>query len=208
MTTPKSTVQARNIFLSLTICLVLPMLSACGGNKEAYAYFPLEVGSENVYEGRILPEMPGFGTFMIVDRSVEDVTINGRTYVRNETEYQGLLGADGDVSYSRIGGDGVYTIDNDHPDQVEYLAYPFDIKQGDSWEVNAISQQLMYRFTEKTTAMLNGAELKDCRKFELSGMMEGDPVEGYEIYCRNIGLVRTILTLPDASLRMEIQLLE
>ena len=38
--------------------------------------------------------------------------------------------------------------------------------------------------------------------------MEGDPVGWYEIHCKDIDLVRMVLTLPDASLRMEVQLLE
>lgn len=175
---------------SLLLLLVL-QFSACSGKPEGADYFWNGSGPEvKHYAMRTLIPGTGIVDGTMIQRTGATAMIDGRTYHKTVTAFDGIPGAQGSTSYARLASDGIYSRTSTDPKAPEVLDTPLPPVLGRKWSVAQGALTLDLEIS--TIEDFDTAEktYKDCMKVTGSGTNAGVPVKFVSYYARNLGLVK------------------
>jgi hypothetical protein len=195
--------RPRNCVL-FPICLAL-LLATCTSNPDGAEYFWASSGSRKTYDVKMLVPLVGTLEGTIIEREDGTVNINGKTYHRFITSYDGIPGTETEVGYRRLAPDGIYSRKSTEENAPESLEIPLPPKIGRTWSYSR--EDLRMEKEIATLEDLDTAEktYKRCLKITGKGRQGFRSVKTVSYYAPKIGLVKMSMELSGVLMELKIQ---
>lgn len=179
-----------NLFMGSFVVFVLALLiTACSGSSYK-DYFPETDGLTYTYHVTVLPNVPGFENAQFVIRRQGQETINGITYWKDVAVLEGLPVQEPEITFWRVDDKGVWEVDEKDPAHPEYLSFPFDAAPGATWSIHTVDNELEQVLVTTEAVILPEQTYNDCIKVLVSGIQNGQMMDGSVYYCKNVGMVK------------------
>jgi hypothetical protein len=191
--------------------LLLPLLTVvmagCSRKPEGAEYFWASTGSRRTYDVKMLIPLAGVVEGTMIEREDGTASIDGSTYHKTVTTFDGIPGAKPEVSYVRLAADGIYSRKSTDPKAPESLEIPLPPEVGRKWTF--VQDDLTMEMEISAVEDFDTAEktYKRCIKVTGSGTKGGDPIKAVSYYAPKTGLVKMSMEgsgfLMDLKLRIE-----
>lgn len=176
----------KTILIAPLAALILSACSAPGGSD----YFPLGKGAKWDYSMTYMVALGGTGQARATSRVTGTIEVNGKTYYRVVTIYQGLPGASQDTVLYRRDDDGIYAIDESDSSRTEYLAMTSKLLPGTTWQIATPNRTLTSRIEGFETVDVRKETFHDCLRVSYKGSVSGHDTEGEDYYAKGVGAVK------------------
>lgn len=178
---------------------------ACSSQPKGAEYFAGTAGSRRIYSVRMLVPLTGVVEGTMIVRVDGTADINGRTYSKSVITFDGIPGAGSEVSYGRLGADGIYSRKSTEPQAPETLEIPLPPDIGRKWsyvqgdlkmdlEISAIED---VDTVEKT--------YRQCLKVTGIGTKGRNPIKAVSYFAPKTGLVKMSMEGSGVLLEMKLK---
>ena len=181
------------------IVSVLLILSACV-KQQGEEYFP-KASTGAQWEYSLVYETPaGVQKGNIVIRIEGEETINGKKYYKQVSLISGIPGEKPQISYNRRTKEGIYKIDDNHKDKLEYLMIPFPITVGKTWTVQSPDGQTHYRAEKIEPLTLPSRKYENCLRLSFMVDREAMHIEGFSYLAPDVGEILCVQKIGEDKL--------
>ncbi|MFL6196821.1 MAG: hypothetical protein ACJ75H_21740 [Thermoanaerobaculia bacterium] len=127
------------------------------------------------------------GVAIVSDRGKQ--TIDGKTYSKTMTTFDGIPGTQPESSYRRVGDDGVYSRKSTDPNEPEALEFPLPPTVGRTWSLKQDDLSLDLAIMAVEDFDTASKTYKNCLKVAGTGKKGASPIEVTSYYAPKVGLV-------------------
>jgi hypothetical protein len=171
--------------LFCSLVLLLALSGAAQTDAESYFYNTTD-GAKYVFDLELKsPKMNVRGT--MTDALEGTRVFNGKTYQIMTSKTTGIPGMADQITLIRKDTDGIHAIDDEDPNQTEYLMLPTPLPVGTTWTAQWPEPNTQTAAAIETITV-NGKTYKDCMRIDF----DGGKVQGTMHAAKGIGMVKII----------------
>ena len=170
--------------------LLLLALAGCSDEPEGAEYFSANGAKRLVYDIKVLVPFTGEVKAVAVKTNHGTVQIEGCSYYKIVTVYDGLPGAESETAYMRLAVDGIYSRKSTDPGASEQLELPLPPIIGRKWVSVGDDGDFQNEILAIEDLLTIDRTYRRCVKVVSSGTKDGFPMEITAYYAPNLGLVQ------------------
>lgn len=189
---------------ALALALFIALTAGCSGNPDGAEYFWASTGARRTYDVKMLIPLAGVVEGVMIVREDGTSEIDGQTYYKTVTSFDGIPGAQPEVSWARLGSDGIYSQKSEDPTSPETLEIPLPPEIGKKWSYS--QDDLRMEMEVAAVEDFDTAEktYKRCLRIVGNGTKAGDRVKAVSYYAPRVGLVK--MSMEGTGFLMELKI--
>jgi hypothetical protein len=183
---------------------VTVLIAGCSREPDGADYFWASAGARRTYDVKMLIPA-GVVEGVMIWREDGNASINGSTYHRSVTTFDGIPGFETFVSYQRLAPDGIFGRESTNPKASETLEIPLPPEVGRKW--TSVQDGVTMEMEISAVEDLDTVEktYKRCLKVVGSGMKGGHQIKSVSYYAPNIGLVKMSTQASEFSMDVKLR---
>jgi hypothetical protein len=131
----------------------------------------------------------------MITRIESSEVINSNKYFKSISVFDGLPGAEPEITYCRKSDSGIMCIDHKFMDKGEFLVQPTKVEVGLSWVSDYPTGPVNCKVEKMEDLYLYEKTYPNCMKILFDGVYNGNKYGGYYYLAENIGQVKKVFLI-------------
>ena len=182
--------------LNVLVTVLVGVVVGCSGRPDGAEYSWLSAGARTTYDMKVLTPSTGVIHGTMITRQDGTIAIGGQTYYKSVTTLEGVPGAaEPEVSYQRLGRDGIYSRKSVDASAQDVLDIPLPPEVGRKWSSShgdLVLENSIVAIEDVDTAEKT---YRKCLRVQGNGTKGGGTIQIVSYYAPQIGLIRSSMVL-------------
>lgn len=189
---------------ALALAISISLTAGCSGNPDGAEYFWVSNGARRTYDMKLLIPLAGVVDGVMIVRADGTSKIDGQTYYKTVTTFDGIPGAQQEVSYARLGSDGIYSRKSDDLTSAETLELPLPPEIGQKWSFSQGDLRMEMEVAAIEDCDTAEKTYQKCVRIVGSGTKAGARIRTTSYYAPRIGPVK--MSMEGSGILMELKI--
>ena len=186
----------------LTLALAIGTATGCQTKPSGADYFWLSSESRIIFDVKVIAPLTGVIQGVAVMREDGTATVGGIEYRKVVVSFDGIPGSQSEVSYYRLGNDGIYSRKSLETAEKEILEFPLPPKVGRTWSSIQGTSQFEHEISSVEDLDTADATYQACIKISSKGSRDGQEMQVVSWYGPGVGLIKSSISASGVLIEM------
>jgi hypothetical protein len=189
---------------AIALIVLITLTVGCAGRPDGAEYFWVSTGSRRTYDVKMFIPLAKVVEGTMIVREDGKSEIDGQSYYKTVTTFDGIPGAEPEVSYARLARDGIYSRKSKDPTSAETLEIPLPLEIGRKWSYSQDDLRMEMEIAAVEDFDTAEKTYKRCLRITGNGTKAAYRIKAVLYYAPKFGLVK--MSMEGSGVLMELKI--